>query len=312
MLATAGALAQSMSTSPEQAYDLGEMATARSLAMGGALNALGVSTVALSLNPANMPMARVYHIEALAAFSPEAKRQTYGLAVVDSVLNTSRLAGGLEGTWSEFDPDATHRTWTDLRAGLGLPFGDHLAIGATGRWLRVEQATGSGPFGHSLASDGTAGGPLFNGLTFDIGATAAIGDALRIGLVGHNLTNPATALAPTTGAAGVGYGTQSFAIELDGMLDFTTYERTQGRVMLGGELFVADHYALRAGWRYDTGTQVHAPSLGFGYVDPRFGIEAGIRHDLVADHASTFAILSLRYFYDATGATTPADAPDSF
>ena len=71
--------------------------------MGGALNALGVSTPALSLNPANMAMARVYHIEALAAFSPEAKRQTYGAAVVDSVLNSNGLAGGVLGSWSEMD-----------------------------------------------------------------------------------------------------------------------------------------------------------------------------------------------------------------
>jgi hypothetical protein len=299
-----------MSTSPEQAYDLGEITSARALAMGGALNALGVSTVALSLNPANMPMARVYHIEALGTFSPEAKRQTYGLAVVDSVLNSSRLAGGIEGTWSQIDPDAIHRTWTDFRAGMGLPLGDHVAVGATGRWLRVEQAVGAGPFGHSLASDGTPGGPVLNALTFDIGATAALGDAFRVGLVGHNLTNPGTGLAPTTLAGGAGYGTSDFSLELDGMLDFTTYSQTEGRVMLGGEVFLADHYAVRAGWRYDTGTRVHAPSVGFGYIDPRWSIEVGLRHDLLANHASTFGVLSLRYFYDATGAT-PADSPDS-
>jgi hypothetical protein len=301
-----------MSVSPEQAYDLGEVPSARSLAMGGALNALGVSTVALSLNPANMPMARVYHIEALGALSPEAKRQTYGLSVVDSVLNTSRLAGGIQGTWSQIDPDGIRRTWTDLRAGMGLPLGENLALGAVGRWLRVEQAVGAGPFGHSLVSDGTPNGPLFNALTFDVGATAAIGDGLRIGAVGHNLTNPSAALAPTTGAAGVGYDAHEFAIELDGMLDFTTYRSAKGRVMVGGELFLADRYAVRAGWRYDGGMNLHTPSLGFGYVDPRWSIEIGARHDLLSEHASTLVVLSLRYFYDATGATTQADAPDAF
>ncbi len=96
--------ADPMSTSPEQAYDLGEMPSARAVAMGGALNALGVSTAALYLNPANMALARVYHIEAFGAFSPESQRQTYGGAIVDSVLNTSRLAGGLGGSWSVMDP----------------------------------------------------------------------------------------------------------------------------------------------------------------------------------------------------------------
>lgn len=300
-----------MSTSPEQAYDLGEIPNVRVLAMGGALNALGVSTASLSLNPANMTMARIYHIEAFGAFSPEARRQTYGLAVVDSVLNSSRLAGGIEGTWSQMDPDATHRTWTDLRAAIALPIGDHLALGATGRWLRVEQVVATGPFGPSLASDGTPGGPLVNAFTFDVGATASIGEGLRIGAVGHNLTNAGTGLAPTTGALGIGYGTPDFAVEADGLIDFTTYGSVRERLMLGGELFLADHYAVRAGWRYDGGTHVNALSIGLGYLEPRWSVEVAVRRDIVSDHASTFAELSLRYFYDATGATTPADAPDN-
>ena len=110
-----------MSTSPEQVYDLGEIPSARAVGMGGALNSLGVSTTSLYLNPANMPLARVYHIESLSAYVPEANRQTYGLAIVDSVLNGGRLAGGLGGTWSQMDPNATNRTWTDVRAALALP-----------------------------------------------------------------------------------------------------------------------------------------------------------------------------------------------
>jgi hypothetical protein len=306
------ARADPMSTSPEQAYDLGEIPSARAMGMGGALNALGVSTTALYLNPANMPLARVYHIESLAALSPEAQRQTYGLAIVDSVLNGGRISGGAGGAWSQMDPNGTHRVWSDVRAAIALPLGDYVALGATGRWLRVEQAVGAGPLGNSLASGGTAGGPLVNAFTFDAGATVSLGDSLRIGLAGHNLTNPGTALSPLSGVAGIGYGTQTFALEADEMLDFTTYGSTQSRLMLGGELFLADHYALRAGWRYDTGSRLHTPSLGFGYIDPRWSIELAARHDLASEHASTFAVLSLRYFYDATGSSTPADQPDTF
>jgi hypothetical protein len=300
-----------MSTSPEQAYGLGEIPSARAVGMGGALNALGVSTASIYLNPANMPLARVYHLEALGAVSPEAQRQTYGLAIVDSVLNSSRISGGVGGTWSEMDPSAMHRVWTDVRAALAMPLGDNLSLGATGRWLQVDQAVASGPLGHSLASDGTTNSSIFNGFTFDVGATASLGDSLRVGVVGHNLTNPATSLAPTTGALGIGYATQVFAVEADGLLDFTTYHSVQGRVMVGGEVFLADHYAVRAGWRYDTGTRLNTPSLGIGYVDPRWSIELGASHDATGSHASTLAVLSLRYFYDATGSTTPADQPDS-
>jgi hypothetical protein len=303
------AQADPMSTSPEQAYDLGEMPGARAVAMGGALTALGVSTTALYLNPANMSLARVYHIETFAAFSPEAGRQTYGAAAVDSVINTSHVAGGFAGTWSELDPDGIHRTWTDLRAGASFPLGEYFSIGATARWLRVEQAVSAGPFGSSAASDGTAGSPIFNSPTFDLGATGSLG-GFRLGVVGHNLTNPGNALAPTTGAAGLGYTSEVFSIEGDGLLDFTTWGKAKGRLMAGGEVFVADRYALRVGWRYDAGMNINSPSLGVGYIDPHWSVELGLRRDLISAHAETYGVLSLRYFYDPTGASSPPNEPD--
>jgi hypothetical protein len=308
--APAVARADTMTTSPEQAYDLGEVESARSTGMGGALNALGVSTNGLYLNPANMALARVYHLEAQAGYSPEAQRESFGLAIVDSVVNSSKISGGVAATWNEFDASGMHRIWTDVRAGLALPLGDHFAVGVTGRWLHVDQAVSAGPFGPSLASDGTSTGALYNALTFDVGATALLGD-FRLGLVGHNLTNPGVSLAPTTMAGGIGYLTPIFAVEVDGLVDFTTYDSPRGRIMGGGELFLADHYAVRAGWRFDAGTQINSPSLGLGYVDPRWGVELGVRHDLISAHSETLGVLSLRYFYDATSSTTPADEPDA-
>jgi hypothetical protein len=312
LLVTRPAAAQAMSTSPEAAYDLGEIPTARSVAMGGALTALGVSTPALFLNPANMALARVYHIEALGAVMPEAGRTTLGGAIVDSALNKYRLAGGIGGAWSEMDPSATNRTWTDVRLALALPLGDAFAIGAAGRWLQVNQAISSGPFGQSFASDGTPGGPILNTVTVDLGGTLSLGDAVRVGVVGHNLTAPGTALAPTTAAFGIGYGTQELSLEADGMADFTTYSRVAGRAMVGGELLVAEHYPVRIGWRYDGGMHVHAASLGFGYVEATWGAELGVRRDLLADHGSTLFVLSLHYFYDSGGSSAPADAGDGF
>jgi hypothetical protein len=301
-----------MSISPEQAYDLGEIPSPRATGMGGALNALGVSTAAVYMNPANMPMARVYHLESVAAYEPESQRQTYALAIVDSLLSSTRLAGGLAGAWSTMDPDGLHRTWTDVRGGLGLPIGDHLSLGATLRWLRMEQAVSGAPFGADQASGGTANGPIFNALTLDAGATVSLGDSFRIAAVGHNLTFPNNPLAPTTAALGVAFTTTSFSIEGDGLLDFTTWASTRARLMIGGELFVADRYAIRAGWRYDSGTRLNTPSLGVGYIDPRWSVELAIRHDIVSEHASTLGVLSVRYFYDPTGATASPTDPGAF
>ncbi|MBL9109890.1 MAG: hypothetical protein JNM74_11485, partial [Myxococcales bacterium] len=74
LLVSVEAHADPSTTSPEQGYDLGEVQHPRSVAMGGARTALGTSTNALWGNPANLPMSRVYHFEALANWGPEARR----------------------------------------------------------------------------------------------------------------------------------------------------------------------------------------------------------------------------------------------
>lgn len=292
---------------------MGQVPQARAVGMGGALNAIGVGTPALYMNPANMAMARVYHLEAFGAYSPEALRDTVGLSIVDSVINAQHVAGGIGGTWNEMDPDALHRIWTDIRAAVAFPLGDYVALGVAGRYLHVDQHTAVGPFGPSTASDGTSSSAIFNQLTFDLGATVSLGD-FRIGMVGHNLTNPSTALAPTTAAGGIGYTNGVFALEADGLLDFTTFGSTTGQIMGGAEAFLASHYALRLGWRYNTGTALNTPSIGLGYVAPSWSIEVSGNHDIETSHASTLGVLSLKYFYDATGNSTanPGDEPDSF
>jgi hypothetical protein len=300
------AQADPLKASPEQAFDQGEVPNARALAMGGALTALGVSTTSLFLNPANMALAHVYHLEAFAAYSPEAKRQTYGAAIVDSVLNSAHVAGGLGGTWNEYDPSGIDRKWTDVRGALAFPLGDYLALGGAVRYLLVDQARGSGPFGASQASDGN-NGHLFNNITLDAGATVSLGDSFRIGVAGHNLTNPGTALAPVVGDVGVGYTTPTFSLEGDGSLDFTTFGKAMGRLAIGGEYFAADHYALRLGWRRDWGTEINSGSFGLGYVDPHWSLEISLRHDFVSDHADNLGVIAFRYFYDALGATPTPD-----
>ncbi len=291
-------------TSVEQGYELGEIQHPRSVGMAGAQTALGSSTTAIFVNPANLPLQRVYHFEALAAFSPESRRQSYGGAVADS--STSRLAGGFGGTWSQMDPDGIKRQWTDLRLTLAYPLSDRISFGLTGRYLRGSQNVARGPLGASLASDGTSDGPLVNTFTFDAGVTVIPVEGLRLGVVGKNLTVPGNGMAPTVLAAGIGYQTPIFAIEADGLADFTTWNGTRARAMIGGEVFLADHVPIRVGYRYDDGMRTHAVSAGLGYVDKRWSVELGARRDVAADYPATLFVLGLRLFYDGfTGSDTP-------
>lgn len=286
-------------TSIEQGYDLGEVQHPRSVAMAGANQVWGGSTTAVFVNPANLPLYRVYHLEGLATIGPEARRQSYGGAVVDS--STSRLAGGFGGSWSGLDPDGVKRQWTDLRLALAYPLGDRFSVGATGRYFRASQATASGPFGPSYASDGKS--LLRNEFTFDAGAAVAITDQLRLAISGRNLTAPGTALMPVVLAGGLGWSNQTVTAEANSLVDFTTFGSARMRMSAGGEVLAIDHVPLRAGYRYDAGTKTHAVGLGAGYVDRRFSVELGGRRDVAADHPATLISIGLRFFIDSGGAT---------
>ncbi len=309
MLMATVSRADKSSTSIEQGYDLGEIQSPRALGMGGAQVAMGSSTAALYLNPANLALTRVYHFEAEGSYSPQARRESVGGAVADS--SSSALRGGFAGTYNKMDPDGIDRTWTDLRLALAYAFSDRIAFGATGRYLRTTQADDAGPFGASLASGGTATGPVFNNFTFDAGLTAMPVDGLHIGVVGKNLTNPGIALAPTTVTGAIGYQNGMFAVETDLLTDFTTWNEAKERIMVGGEIFLANHVPLRLGYRYDDGMRVHSISGGVGYIDKQFSAEFGLRQDVVGDHPATMMALALRYFYETAGASSTAvDATD--
>ncbi|MBS2013230.1 MAG: hypothetical protein JST00_10105 [Deltaproteobacteria bacterium] len=295
------ASADPSSTTIAQGYELGETQHPRSIAMGSANQVFGGSTSAIYGNPANLPLYRIYHIEALGGFGPEARRQMYGAAIADS--STSRLAGGFGGSWSQMDPDGIKRNTTDLRLTLAYPLGDRFSLGLTGRYIRVGQRVSSGPFGASYASDGSKDEPLVNEFTVDAGAGFQVTENVRIGLTGKNLTAPGTALVPLILAGGIGYSNGTFTIEGNAHSDFTTWGSARGRYMLGAEYLVADRFPLRIGYRYDDGMKTHALGFGAGYVDRRFSVELGARRDIVADYPSTMVSIGLRFFIDSGGAT---------
>jgi hypothetical protein len=305
VFASGNAFADPSKTTIEQGYDLGEVPHPRGLAMGGAQAALGTSTAAIWLNPANLPLARVYHFEGLASGNLEARRQTYGGAIADS--STNRVAGGFGGTWSLMDPDGVHRSWTDLRLSVAYPLSDRLAIGVTPRYLRLGESLNAGPLGRSLASGGTPGDPIFNGFTWDAGITVIPVGGLRVAAVGRNLTPDGGSIAPTQVIGAVGYTGGGWSVEGDANVDFSTYSSARGRYMAGGEYFVAERVPLRLGYRYDDGTKSHAVSFGAGYVDHKWSVELGIRRDVSADHPATVGVIGLRYFYDQAGGDEMAE-----
>ncbi|MFO0564947.1 MAG: hypothetical protein U0263_04750 [Polyangiaceae bacterium] len=292
---------------PEVGWNYGEIETPRIAAMGGALRAYSNSVSALFINPANMASSRIYHLGALAQIWPEASRQSYGGGAVDSIVSSTRLAGGFGGVWTRQDPDGIDRQATDLRFALAMPFSDQFMLGIGGRYLWLKQ-NGLGPLGDSLVSGGLEDENIVRGFAFDAGATLKPTDFFAISLVGNNLNNPGHGFQPTSVGGGVGVGTKDLTIEGDVVSDFTTWGSTKVRAMGGLELLLADHYALRGGYRYDDGQKSHAVSGGAGYIDRAFSAEVAVRR-VVSDPGATAIFFGFTYHLEASGLTP---SPDDF
>ncbi|HMR78020.1 MAG TPA: hypothetical protein PKD61_23080, partial [Polyangiaceae bacterium] len=289
---------------PEIGWNYGEIETPRSAAMAGALRAYSNSVAALFINPANMVASRIYHLGALAQIWPEAGRQSYGGAAVDSIVSSARVAGGLGGTWTLQDPDGIDRRASDLRFALAFPFSDQFYLGIGGRYLWLRQ-DGLGPLGDSLVSGGLQDENIVRGFAFDAGATIKPSQAFAISLVGNNLNNPGHGFQPSSVGGGIGVGADQFTIEADVVSDFTTWDTAKVRAMGGGELLIADNYPIRLGYRYDDGAESHAISGGAGYVDRAFSAEFAVRRVVSGDQA-TAIIFGFTYHVESSGLTPSA------
>lgn len=294
--------AEPSSLPAEVGYDYGEIYTPRTAAMSGAMRAWGSSTGALFTNPANMALTRVYHLGALAQIWPEAKRQSYGGAVVDSIVSSSGLAGGVGGTWNLQDPDGVDRTTGDVRFALAVPVADRFFLGLGGRYLTLKQNGGAeeGPLGTSRASAGLPRGKIVRAFSFDAGATFKLSDELAIGFVGNNLSNPDHGFMPTMAGGGIGFANDTITLEADVVGDFTTFDEAKVRAMGGFEYLAADRVPLRFGYRYDDGRETHSLSGGIGYIDPAYSAEISVRRSVSGDDW-TAVFIGFKYHLESAG-----------
>jgi opacity protein-like surface antigen len=291
---------------PEVGYNYNEIETGRVAAKNGADRALGNSVSALFTNPANMATSRVYHAAALVQIWPEASRQTYGVAAVDSVGSSSRIAGGLGATWTRQDPDGVDRTASDLRFALAYPLSDRLFVGAGGRFMWLTE-NGQGPLKPSLASSGLSSDRIVKNFAFDLGLTLKAGEGFSFALVGNNLNGADSGFQPLGLGGGIGFATEKFGLEADMVADLATWNETRVRAMLGAEVMLGEHAVARGGYRYDDGAKSHSGSLGFGYIDKSFSADLGVRRVVVGDIA-TAVVLSFTYHVESTGLTpTPSE-----
>lgn len=295
-------------------YNYGETDTARSGGMSGALRAAGSADTAIFLNPANMGLTRIYHIDAIGQFTPEAGRHLYGGTIVDS---TRRLAGGFGLIGGFQDAEGIDRSHIDVNAALSFAIADAFHVGLSGRYLSLQQE-GVGPLGPSRASGGLVDPEdpegrlgLVSTFTFGAGITIVPVDGFHIGVSGQNLSYPNHGLLPTMVGGGIGYATEDFTVEADGVADFSSWSEISPRVMVGGEYLLIDAIPIRLGYRFDnmSGSRLdpsHQLSGGLGYTDPRFAIAASVRRTLVGPSA-TMIIAQLSLFLESFGLSTAGE-----
>jgi hypothetical protein len=308
LCASSSASADPSEVPPQLGWNYGETDTARSAGMSGALRAIGGGVTAPFMNPANLGLQRVYHIEAIGQFTPEAARHMYGGVIMDS---TRRFAGAVSFVGGFQDPEGVDRSSIDVRLALAFAISEQFHVGIGGRYLNLEQQ-GLGPLGSSRASGGLADpedpplgrNALVNTGTLDAGITIRATDQLHIGVVGQNLTYPDNGLLPTTVGGGIAFGTDDFSIEVDGLADFNSWEGPSPRVMVGGEYLIAGIVPARLGYRFDymNGDDAgsHQLSAGTGYIDTHFAVQAGVRRTVTSPH-ETVIVLGLAIYLDAFG-----------
>lgn len=263
--------------------------TARGMAMGSGARASAASTAALQYNPANLALSRIYHIETMVGFRPQAMNFQFGGALVDSF--SSPVAMGVSYRYILGNGHDGH-AGMDGRIGLAIPIGDAFSIGVAGRYVS---------FTREGQASGDSRGPYAEGITMDAGIRVTPIQGLHIAAVGQNLIDFGSPLVPRLVGGGASYTIDSmFTIAVDGMADLSTFHyadnslRPEALFGLGLELFTGE-VPIRAGYQYDTGRGVHYVSAGLGYVNQSFGIELSYRQQLVNQDGS-WLLLSFRYF----------------
>lgn len=288
-------------------YNYGETEAARVAALGGAQRALGTSVGAMFTNPSGMASARLYHLAALAQVWPEASRQSYGAAAVDSIVSSSGLAGGFGGTWNVQDKNGVDRQWTDVRMALAYPFSEKFSVGLAAHYLWLQQ-NGLGPLGESLASGGLSDEMIVRTIGVDAGITVRPTEMIFMGLVANNFNDPGHGMMPLNVGGGLGIGADVIALEADAVADFSTWDKKTWRGMAGGTLLLAESYPISLGYRYDSGAKSHAISGGIGYAASEFSAELACRRVLVGEKVTAF-VLELRYHVDALGIAPGQEIP---
>lgn len=269
----------------------------RGVGLGTGVRAAAASTQAQADNPANLVLGGVYHIESFVAYDPTFKRVGYGASVVDSM--TSRLAAGMSVRALSGRNDAGKNEGWEAKLGLGLPLGDMLSIGISGRYARFKIAdTHAVPEGVPVVDQPPDRRFRIQAFTMDAAITLRPVPGFAIAALAYNLIDTKSALAPLTVGGSAAFSSAGLTVGGDVLVDLNKQDQFSGpKLTIGGGLeYLASGLApLRLGYAYDQGRDQSFITGGLGFVDPRFGAQLSLRQS-VSGRGETALFLGVQYF----------------
>jgi opacity protein-like surface antigen len=293
LLALAGAVGLAPAAASAQASPLvppaDEYETTRAMAMGLGARASAASTAALSTNPANLALGRLYHIETVVGYNPQVTNFTFGASILDSFSSPVAMAmqyryilgngqNGLSGM--------------DGRVGLAYAFSEAFSIGVAGRYTS---------FAREGQQEGDMRGPHVEGVNVDASIRVTPFPGLHIAAIGQNFIDYGSPYVARLVGGSISYTFENvLTLAVDGFADLSTFRDAANNIrpemLLGGaaEVFTGE-VPIRAGYFYDSGRGIHYVTAGVGYVRPEFAVDFAWRQQIVGDD-DTWLTLSFRYF----------------
>lgn len=263
----------------------------RALGMAGALRGAATGDAALSVNPSGMSLMRSYVIEGSYTYASAIDGHDLHASIVDSTSGFN-LGGGVYYTHHASSPageGGPERGGHEGGLALSFPLGDRLAVGATGRYLRLTTEGGDLPEAQ-----------VARGFTFDVGLTLRPAGGVTIGVVGHNLRRMRDPRAPFALGGGVAVSIlPDLLATFDGVLDFTSYDPDRGNVwhfMGGAEYLLANRFGFRAGGGRRGHTGRGFVAGGLSAVAEVGALDVGLQQDLSGDRKETIVGISARLF----------------
>ena len=269
--------------------------TARALAMGDAVRAVGMGADGLFFNPASIPQINQYSVNIGYGYSHWTQWHQVSASFVDSTTN-KWVSGGLSYTFGYADLGDDTMTH-DIRSALSTKYSNDKIFIGFGLTMRVM----------NLRSDVTDSRWYTD---MDVGAVLGIMNVFYVGVTGQNLVQNAAqernladveiknttgfgrrtwSMAPRKMGVGIGVSYSIFNFGLDCDVDFSTFGVATPSLMGGLEVIAANVVAIRAGFNWDRvghfGTDGKANeemrvSLGLGYVSKIVAVDIGYAHDV--------------------------------